>query len=190
MTLESIAEQVERALAGTGPIPRETVVQWIEWTHDLRTLATLYRLTDEGYYRIQPELGQETTCGLVCRYLLECIRENVVADETITERWEAAQILHGWFCKLSEMTDTVGVLRSAAAAVTDHFLTGTEDERNAIEAGFLEHALEMTALRPYFQHWRDDERLRPAWERALAWGEAHPGFTWDLLKQVQRMSEK
>jgi hypothetical protein len=28
-----------------------------------------------------------------------------------------------------------------------------------------------------FAGWAQDDRLRQAWQAALAWGEAHPGFT-------------
>jgi hypothetical protein len=64
-------------------------------------------------------------------------------------------------------------------------LKGDDEVRNAIEAGFLEHALETEALRPYFEHWSTGERLCPAWTRAIEWGKAHPDFTWGMLKQLR-----
>ncbi len=52
--------------------------------------------------------------------------------------------------------------------------------------GFLEHAPETAALRPYFEHWANDDRMKEAWERALAWGEAHP----DAMENAFRRLEK
>ena len=46
----------------------------------------------------------------------------------------------------------------------------------AIENGFLEHALETAAIRPYFEQGGSDPRLEPAWKRALEWGDAHPDY--------------
>jgi hypothetical protein len=181
-----VKSDISAALLGKDPIPRERVLLWIEAAADLRTLSKLYRLTAEGYFRIQPDLGKEVTCSLIQRYLLECIRQGVVDDDEIQERFEAARSLHLWFCHLAEMEDASTVLAGAARAVTQLFLASGEDVRNAIETGFLEHVLETAALRPYFEHWSSDPRLKEAWEHAMEWGEAHPDYTRTLFKNLQK----
>jgi len=184
--MSDFRQKIDDALVSEQGIPRQDVLSWIDRAHDLRTLSKLYRLTRERYYQIQPELGKEATCGLIQRYLLECIRENVNDDERIENRWAAAQSLHIWFCHLLENDDTSEILKRASDAITDLFLASGEDIRNAIETGFLEHALETEALRPYFEHWAADSRLSEAWNRALEWGKAHPNFTWALLQQIPK----
>jgi len=74
-----IGSEIVAALSNNGPIPKERVLSWIDATadSDLSTLSKLYRLTGEAYYRIEPELGAESTCALIQRYLLGCIREGV-----------------------------------------------------------------------------------------------------------------
>lgn len=172
--------EIDAALSSQDSIPKGKVLLWIESAGDLTTLAKLYRLTGEGYYRIKPELGREAECRAVQRYLLECIRQDVTDNEEIESRWEAAATLHFWLRHLLEKGDSSDVIAGAAKAITDLFLTN-EEARDAIEAGFLEHALETSALRPYFEHWSRDEPLKEAWERALKWGKAHPDYTWDLF---------
>jgi len=68
---------IDTALSSDGPIANEQVLSWIDAAadSDLPTLPKLYRLTGEGYYRIQPELGRGPTCALIQRYLLGCIRD-------------------------------------------------------------------------------------------------------------------
>ena len=189
--MPDIASDIEAALLADTPIPREKVLLWIHTAEDLPTFAKLYQLTGEGYSRIQPDLGKEATCGLVQRYLLECIKANITNDGDILSQWQAAQVLHGWFCRLLEMEeDNSEVLNNAADAITALFLASAEEVRNVIETGFLEHALETAALRPYFEHWSGDDRLREAWNRALEWGKAHPDFTRGLLQQLRRTNEK
>jgi hypothetical protein len=107
-------------------------------------------------------------------------------NEEIEERWEAAQSLHVWFRHILEMGDSSAILTRATRAVADLFLTSGDDIRNAIEQGFLEHALETADLRPYFEYWSRDERLRDAWQRALKWGEAHPDYMWGLFQELGR----
>jgi hypothetical protein len=117
--------------------------------------------------------------------------EKYVDDEEIPTRWEATQTLHAWFCHLSDMPeDNSSILKQAAKAITNLYLESDSGVRNCIEQGFLEHALEMVALRPYFADWSSDVRLRDSWERALEWGEAHPNYTWGLLQELRRIQDE
>lgn len=177
--------EIDAALSASETIVRHEVVRWIANATDITTLSKLYRLTGERYDSIKPELGRDETCLLIQHYLLECIRLNVRDHEDVEDRWEAARTLHAWFCQLGENEGTAPVLQRTAQAITHVFLQGDDDIRNAIEQGFLEHVLETAALRRYFEHWSIDERLRPAWTRAMEWGKAHPDFTWGMLKQLR-----
>lgn len=191
--MSDVHREIDEALVSEDTIPREKVVSWIASSNDIRTLSKLYRLTRDRYYQIKPDLGGEMACGLIGRYLLQCIQENITDEDESTAdidkikgRWEAAESLHIWFRHLLETGNGTEILTTAANAVTQAFLSGSEEVRDAIEAGFLEHALETERLRPYFESWSCDGQLRPAWERALEWGKAHPNFTWGLLQQIPR----
>lgn len=133
------APELANALSGNGIVPREQVLAWINATpdSDLQTLSKLYRLTDEGYHRIQPELGIGPTCALIQRYLLGCIRDGVAGNDDIQERYEAAQTLHVWFRHLGGMEGTSAVLTTAAHAIMNLYLESGDDVRDAIETGFL-----------------------------------------------------
>ena len=61
------------------------------------------------------------------------------------------------------MDGTSEVLTAAANGLMKLYLESGEEVRVAIETGFLEHALETAALRPYFEKWGSDARLEPAW---------------------------
>jgi hypothetical protein len=181
------APDIDAALSSDGPIRREQVVLWIDAVadSDLRTLSKLYRLTGEGYYRIQPELGMQATCGLIQRYLLGCVRDGVTDNSEIQERYDAAESLHVWFRQLAGIDGTSAVLTLAADGIKKLYLESGDDVRAAIETGFLEHALETNALRPYFEEWGSDSRLEPAWKRALEWGEAHPDYMAGLFEGLR-----
>ena len=175
--MSDVAAAVQAALDGDAPIPRDLAVRWCQCADDVRSLALLYRLTGEGYDRIQPPLGQQETCRLIQRYLLTCLRLNP-QDGSSFNRYEAAWTLRGWFQHLSRLADDcTQVLRDAASAVRQLYLESEAEVRTAIETGFLEHVLEDEEFRPLFADWAQDDRLREAWQAALAWGEAHPGFT-------------
>ncbi len=182
--------EIDAAAASHAVLARGDVERWIDATSDLATLAKLYKITGEGYFRIKPELGKELECKSIQNYLLECIRRNVKDDDEIESRYEAAGILHGWLRQLLQGGDCDDVIRSVAFSVTQLFLTSGEDICDAIETGFLEHALESAGLRPYFDHWSRDPRLREAWDRASEWGKAHPDFSWNQLQELRRLMEQ
>jgi hypothetical protein len=183
---------IDTAPSGDGTIPSEQVLSWIDAAadSDLPTLSKLYRLTGEGYYRIQPELGRGPTCALIQRYLLGCIRDGVTDSDEIQERYEAAGALHVWFRHLADMDGTSELLTAAANGLMKLYLESGEEVRVAIETGFLEHALETAALRPYFEKWGSDPRLEPAWRRALEWGDAHPDYMAGLFQRLQKKSKE
>jgi hypothetical protein len=183
--------EIEAAFISQDPIPRDKFLIWLKSANDLPTLAKLYRLHGEHYYRIQPDLGKEASCSLILRYLLECIRQDVQANDEIDSRWDAARVLHVWLRQLYESKDAADVIARAAQAITDLFLTSGKDVRLAIEQGFLEHALETAALRPYFEYWSHDERMQEAWKAAIAWADDHPDWSWNLHQEfLQKISGK
>ncbi len=183
--------EIDAALSSQDPIPKDKVLFWIQSANDLPTLAKLYRITGEVYYRIQPELGKEAECSAVRNYLLECVRQDVSENEEIESRWEAARTLHFWLRKLLEMGDASDEIERTAHAITELFLSSREEIRLAIEQGFLEHALETTALRPYFENWSTHDQLREPWERAVAWANDHPDWSWKLHQEfLKRIHEK
>jgi len=97
---------------------------------------------------------------------------------------DSAAVLDGSIEKhLLEVGDASDEIKSAARAITDLFLASGEEIQLAIEQGFLEHALESGGLRPYFEHWSKDARLRETWLAATEWADDHPDFSWNLHQE-------
>jgi hypothetical protein len=155
---------------------------------DIETLGLLYRLTSEAFGRIQPPLDLNETCTLIRQYLLRCIEESPECDGVL-RRYEAAAVLESWFDHLVDLEGSELVLQQAATAITELYLRGDVGIRDAIQNGFLEHLLEQSRLRKFFEHWSGDPRLRPAWNAALSWGKAHPGFV-KRLREANSGSEE
>jgi hypothetical protein len=184
--MDELKTAIHALLQSDDVIARERVSEWIREGRDVETLALLYRLTAEAWDRIEPRLQREETCLLIRRYLLQCIHED--PQESITlSRQEAAGELEGWFDHLADREDTHGILQEVVGAVTELYLSSNEEVRSAIETGFLEHVLEQTRLRFWFSHWARDERLHDVWQRALAWGEAHPDFMKGMREQLRQL---
>ena len=170
------------ALSSDVPIRRAEVREWVTPAQDLEMLALLYRLTDEAWNRIEPHLEAHETCGIIRCYLLRCIQEDPRHDWAFT-RFEAAMQLEAWFDYLADKPeDRTAILRESAAAVTDAYVCGDAEMRRTIEQAFLEHVLEQTRMRPFFEHWAANDQLREAWTSAIEWADAHPNFMRDLRR--------
>ena len=81
-------------------------------------------------------------------------------------------------------------LGRAAQAIRELFLNSGEEIRSAIEQGFLEHALEGVAVRPFFESWSSDPRLRETWGRALEWGKAHQDRSWNAAQRIREIQNR
>ena len=53
-----VKSQIDAAFSSHDTIPREKVLSWIQSTNSLAELAKLYKLTGEGYSRIEPGSGR------------------------------------------------------------------------------------------------------------------------------------
>lgn len=182
--MPDLAEAIQAAVDSEEPIERAHVRVWIRDAKDLKTVALLYQLSYKAWHRIDPALERDETCRLICRYYLQCIRENP-PDGVGLQRYDAAGELESWIDHLSNTEGTSGNLQEVAAAVTALYLESGSDVRMAIETGFLEHVLEQEKLRPLFSHWAEDERLKESWQHALAWGEAHPDCKKSIRNQLR-----
>jgi hypothetical protein len=186
--MNASSSEIDDALRSRQHIARENFVRWIEPASELETLAKLHYLASTAYDRIQPELGLNVACTLALRYFLECVKTNVQHSGMIESRFGATQNLLDWFYHLAEMDEgQSAILTQAASAITEFYLASNHEVQDAIENGLLKHALEIVALRLYFEHWSADRRLSDAWKRALKWGEAHPNYTWNQLKELHKM---
>jgi hypothetical protein len=186
--MNASSSEIDDALRSRQHIARENFVRWGESASELETLAKLHYLAGTAYDRIQPELGLNVACTLALRYFLECVKTNVQHSGMIESRFGATQSSLDWFYHLAEMNEgQSAILTQAAAAITELYLASNREVQDAIENGLLKHALEIVALRLYFEPWSADRRLSDAWKRALKWGVAHPNYTWNQLKELHKM---
>jgi hypothetical protein len=182
--------KIEEALASDLRIPRDQVEAWIAGAHDIETLALLYRLADEAYERIEPELGGALACRAINAYLLACIELGSPDSGPHLSRYEAANQLASWYFHMLEMPgDNVAILDESAAAVTAAYVAGSQEVRTAIETGLLEHVFEVGQLRRYYAHWANDPRLAEAYANAIEWGDAHPNEWRGLLSFMRSATE-
>ena len=169
------SHNVRERLAARDRFSLAEVRRWLADDSDLELWAAVYDVLGPGWELIKPEPDMDETCEFMTRYLLRCIHENVQNDDgNVPMGYEAAYdlaaCLKHWAGRLPA---TRPVLADAASRIADAYRAGDEAERDRLLNGTLEHALEATALRPYFEGWRDDAVLGEPWRFAMEWALAH-----------------
>ncbi len=169
----STRDAISNAYDSGEPIRREQVLSWID-EGDLASWGLLYTLTRDASNRIEPRLGMRATCDFLLNYYLRCILEGPERGPDIHSRFEAAYELLDWLKHVSSLgSEGRGFLPTIAERVTEVFLGASPEARNAIETGFLEHALENPEFVTLFEHWRDHPDLAEPYAQCLEWGLAH-----------------
>jgi hypothetical protein len=168
-------QEIRERLAARDWFSLADVRRWMADEGGLELWAALYDVLGPGWKLIKPEPDMGETCGFMTRYLLRCIHENVQNDDgDVPTGYEAthdlANCLKHWAAKLPE---TRPVLFDTASKITDAYRADGEAERDRLLNGTLEHALEASAVRPFFESWKNDTLLREPWQLAMEWAVAH-----------------
>jgi hypothetical protein len=171
--MSATADSVRERIARQDAFRRDEIAAYMEVETDLDLWSAVYVALDKSYHQIQSELDMEMACSFMLRYLLRCIRENPPSADIhsgFEAAWELAGCLKLWSERLPQ---TNAVLRFAEREIRREFLAGDEALRNRLETGTLEHALEASAVRPYFADWENNPTLRESWEPAMDWAREH-----------------
>ena len=160
-------------LGSDQPISQTQVVAWMR-SEDLRVLGALYVLTDKAWDRIQPPLDKDATCAFILRYYMRCIQEGPSSEEFVLSRYEAAHAMARWIKHLwGKRPETDTDLQQVTTTLKQAYLQGNDAVKGGLVNGVLEHVFEERDLVELFQDWKQDGRLRCAYDAALEWGKAH-----------------
>jgi hypothetical protein len=140
--------------------------------HELLTFVRLHKA------RIHPHISDRWLILEMLKYFLECIArgnhsETNVEEEDFDSPFDAARQLVRWFNWYRSAEKEGPRVQNVANLIADFYRNGTDQVRNCVETGFLEHALETPENRPYFLSWAHDAVLADAHRESLKWGLAH-----------------
>jgi hypothetical protein len=110
--------------------------------------------------------------SFVLCYLIRCTEMNASSDYVHSgyeAAWELAACLKRW----AKRSEPETLMRLAEQELSSAFLSGDDGVRDRILNGTLEHAVESSAVRPYFAHWKDDPALGEVWQLAMLWAQQH-----------------
>jgi len=157
------------ALTDDEPIGKEAVISWMQ-SSDINILGGLMHLWDLRRHDIEPPLTTTETFRLLMRNFRCAVEDrDEVRSRLAFSPYEAGRALSAW----ASHQDNRAVIAELRDQLSALYRNGDHKVRECIIHCVLEHLLERPVLRSFFETWHDDDDLRPAFERALTWGEAH-----------------
>lgn len=171
---------IEAALKGPGKIPAEQVRKWMK-DRDIEAQGAVAQLIIYPPHcdRIQPPLDEDDYEGFLPSYYDVCLRLDP-EGKSAHGRYEVAWQIVDWFQAVPPDDDVndhtfVVFLRDWLA---ERYKMGNEAVQEAITRGILQIILEEARWRTFFESWKSDDELKPAWDAAmaeLAENEGNPG---------------
>jgi hypothetical protein len=153
-----------------GVVPGEKLRKWMV-SDDIEVLGAVFRLLHkkDRYTQIQPPLGFADYHIFHLHYYERCILENP-DGEWSDSRYLAAHSFVAWF-KGTWNDKTVPRLAfgEMKSFLEQLYKNGSEEIRTCIVTGILEHLFEESEIFHFFSDWKDDSRLKSAYEEASSY---------------------
>jgi len=156
-------------------IPRTKIYQWMQYKDiDIMGITADFVTWASYIERIDEEIEQKDLEAFLFEYYERCLDEDPDTDWAET-RYGACRTMISWFRAIPDDVDpaSCSFIVHMKDWLTDVYLKSGEDIRDAIVAGALEHILEQKRWWDFFQDWKENPALRPAYERAMEWAVDH-----------------
>lgn len=169
--LEDIVRYLETAESESSPIPDSQVRSWMSSDNPEVLGATASLLMQSKLVqRITPSLSFNEVFSFFLRYYEFCLK-NDPHGEWVDNRFTAGCDLVSSFVSLWDEGRDQKYFRDMKSMLARLYIEGSGDLKHSIEQGVVEHLFERRNIQEFFSDWRDDPRLRPAYDAGKLWAE-------------------
>jgi hypothetical protein len=185
-TLDAIVEELMRPPKERRTVKAATVRRWMRAKNPEARGATFSFLTEVGYTRkVYPFLRTDEVFDWFLRYYAWCLKTDP-QGEWLDGRWGAAREMIVWFIWMWDEEWERSYLERVKALLAKLYISGSRDLKGAIEVGLLEHLFERRKIKRFFESWKDDPQLGPAYEAASPWALEGYRIPWTRRRRRKR----
>lgn len=168
--LQEIVEQLQISESHSPPTIAESQVRRWMSSDDSEVLGATYELLTDAKHtrRIVPALPFDDVFAFILRYFDFCLR-NSPDGEWVHDRYSAGHEFVSFFVALWDEGNERKYFEAMKSLLRDLYTKGTSELKGCIELAIIEHLFERQDIREFFNDWRDDPQLRPAYERGMLW---------------------
>ncbi len=172
---DTIIQEMITYIHSSAPIPRTKIYQWMQCKDiDIMGITADFVTWASYIERIDEEIEQKDLEAFLFKYYERCLIEDPDSDWAET-RYGVGWVINAWFRAVPQDVDpaTSSFIAHLKDWLTEVYLKSGKDIRQAIVGGALEHILEQKRWWDFFQDWKDNPSLLPAYERAMEWAVDH-----------------
>jgi len=167
--LEEIVAELMRPPKGAPSISRCTVRRWMRRARGEARGAVYGLLTNADVYaRVTPPLSFDEAFDWLLSYYAWCLRTDP-DGEWSGSRFDASSDMVVWFVGMWDDGQDGRYFMRIKELLATLYLTGSPRLKQVLVQGCLEHLFEREEIRAFFQSWKDDLQLAPAYEQAFLW---------------------
>lgn len=175
MTEGDALHEVLSVRTTTEPIPQDKVRNWL-LNNDIEVQgAAADLITYPPYWdRVEPQLSALEYQEFLLPYYERCLREDPSGEWSLS-RYETAHVIVDWFSAVPKDADVQEqeFLALIKTWLSRLYIESSEEIKDAIICGALEHILEEPRWRPVFKDWSETPELAKAYEQAMEWAVEH-----------------
>lgn len=169
--LREIIKTLETVDTGSAPIPEAEVHRWMSG-NDPEVLGAAYSLLRNAKLvrRVTPPLSFDEVFAFFLRYYEFCLKNDPRGD-WVDDRFTAGCDFVTTFVSLWDEGRDRRYFQEMKALLRRLYLEGPGELQESIEQAIIEHLFEREDIRDFFSDWRDDARLKPAYDAGVLWVE-------------------
>jgi hypothetical protein len=173
--LQDIIRYVKMAESEHSAVPASEVRLWMS-SSDPEVLGATYSLlmNEKLAQRVTPSLSFDEVFAFLLRYYEFCLREDP-HGERIDGRFTAGSDFVRVFVSYWDERLDKKYFEEMKSLLRRLYLEGPVELQDSIEQAIVEHLFEREDIRDFFSDWRDDPRLKPAYDAGVLWVEGGGG---------------
>ena len=167
--LQEIIKELETPTAERKSITESRVRHWMQ-NEDTDTLGATYAFLSkpEHVARVTPPLSFDQVFDFMLRYYEFCLKTDP-KSKWANSSYSAGADLVGWFVRMWDEKRERKYVEVIKSMLERLYVTGGPELRKCIEHAIVEHLFERKPIRKFFGDWRNNPKLRPAYEEGMLW---------------------
>lgn len=157
----------------TDVIRLDDLREWMK-SRDIEVLGFVNAMIHNQRFRIEPPLDINEYVHHVKHYYGRCFRENPDGEWSNSSYLGGAEVVRIFIKLFDDGEVPRNTIHDLKAWLSDLYKTADERLRTCIVHATLEHLFERKPIRKYFEDWKKDSVLRPAYEQACEWDRKTP----------------
>ena len=167
--LQEIVKELKTPAAERKSVPQSQVRKWME-SKDTDTLGATYVFLSKAEHveRVTPALSFDPVFDFMLRYYEFCLKTDPQSNWADSAYFAGADLV-GWFVWMWDEDRDKKYFEAIKSRLAELYSSGSPELKKCIEHAIIEHLFERKPIRKFFEDWKNDPQLQPAYQEGMLW---------------------